>query len=53
MPPPLPLRTCLVCARPFTPYRHWQVYCCVACRRKGYWLDHVIIRRTPIPGKVL
>jgi len=44
---------CLVCHKPFTPYRHWQVYCGKECRKKGYWLTHEIVTKPKIDGQVL
>jgi len=32
----IPERTCPVCRRPFKEQRDWQIYCCPACRMKGW-----------------
>jgi hypothetical protein len=47
------IKSCIVCGKQFKPYRHWQVYCGLGCRKKGYWMTHEVIVKEKLDGQVL
>lgn len=46
-------RPCIVCEKPFKPYRWWQVYCSVICRRKAFWMTHEVKETGKLDGTIL